>query len=105
MAAIRRGHRNHGTGGHGTVGLTDINQMNALKVVLTIADELCCPVVWFIIGKGVVGPRAGPDGRLYVGLLGWQPTGAAHSPRGWRAVGGHHGLVISIQLFWKQAHS
>jgi uncharacterized membrane protein YfcA len=88
----------------GLLGLTDINEMNALKVVLTMLMNFAA-VVWFIIGKGVVWDHAIV---LMIGsMLGY--WGGSHiaqriPPAYVRGVGVVIGLVISIQLFWKQAH-
>jgi len=89
----------------GLLGLTNINEMNALKVVLCMLMNFAA-VVWFIIGKGVVWDHAL---ALMVGsMLGY--WGGSHLaqriPAAYvRGIAVAIGLVISIELFLKQAHN
>ena len=86
----------------GLLGLTDINEMNALKVVLTMLMNFAA-VVWFIIGKGVVWDHALV---LMAGSMVGYWSGshlAQRIPPSWvRGVAVIIGLAISLQLFWKQ---
>jgi uncharacterized membrane protein YfcA len=86
----------------GVLGLTDINQMNALKVILAMLMNLSA-VVWFIIHGGVNWPLAcwlmagSIFGYWYGSLLAMRIA-----PVWVRRVGAGIGLVISAVLFIRQ---
>ena len=88
----------------GFLGLTDINQMNAMKVVLAMLMNFSA-VVWFALKGNVNWPLAG---WLMLGSVFGYWSGsvlAQRIPPVWvRRVGAFIGLAISIQLFWKQRH-
>jgi uncharacterized membrane protein YfcA len=88
----------------GLLGLTNINEMNALKVVLTMLMNFAA-VVWFIAKGGVVWDHAvclmlGSMSGYWIGSHVAQRIPAAYV----RGVAVVIGLVISLQLFWKQMH-
>ena len=86
----------------GLLGLRDINQMNALKVVLALLMNFSA-VVWFIIKGGVNWHWAL---WLMVGSMSGYWIGshlAQRIPASWvRGIASLIGLIISAQLFWKQ---
>jgi len=86
----------------GLLGLRDINQMNALKVVLAMLMNFSA-VVWFIFKGGV-------DWHWALWLMAGSMSGywigshlAQRIPGSWvRGIASLIGLAISVQLFWRQ---
>ena len=88
----------------GLLGLRDMNQMNALKVILALLMNLAA-VVYFIVKGSVAWHWA-------LWLMGGSMSGyyfgshlAMRIPGVWvRAAGSAIGLIICVELFWKQLH-